>query len=72
MPGPPAVGLRQGYACKNRKYDAAVFLRNCTNNSAPIYGINFVNFTGGVNESQFIGTRFTGKRDRSQETAGAV
>ena len=60
-PGLLLGGLRLGYSWNNKKYDAALFCRNCTNNIKLIYGINFDNFTGVVNDPRIIGAQFTMK-----------
>ncbi|MBS0394842.1 MAG: TonB-dependent receptor [Proteobacteria bacterium] len=60
---PPLVlgGLRLGYEWAEKKYDVAVFCRNCTNAIKLVYGINFENFTGIINEPRIIGAQFSAK-----------
>ena len=60
----PAIwlgGLRLGYTWENKKYDAALFCRNCTNTVRLNGGINFENFTGFVNDPRIIGAQFSMK-----------
>lgn len=49
------VGLKLGYSWGNGKYDAAVFCRNCANTVKNIYGIDFHNLTGALNEPRTYG-----------------
>ncbi len=52
------VGLKLGYAWGNGKYDASLFCRNCANTVKNIYGIDFHNLTGALNESRTFGVNF--------------
>jgi iron complex outermembrane receptor protein len=54
-------GLRVGYTWAGRKYDAAVFCRNCTNQIRAIGGIDFDNRTGMINDPRIIGAQFSAK-----------
>jgi iron complex outermembrane receptor protein len=54
-------GFRIGYLWTDRKYEVAAFCRNCTNNIRLIYGINFNNFTGSVNEPRIVGAQLTAR-----------
>ena len=49
------VGLKLGYSWGNGKYDAALFCRNCANTVKNIYGIDFHNLTGALNEARTYG-----------------
>ena len=60
----PAIwlgGLRLGYSWDHKKYDAAIFCRNCTNTVRLNGGINFDNFTGMVNDPRIIGAQLSMK-----------
>jgi len=52
------AGLRVGYTWDNNKYEVAAFCRNCTDNVKLIYGINFDNFTGIINDPMIVGGQF--------------
>ena len=51
-------GLRLGYAWGGGKYDAAVYVRNITNQIRVVGGIDFNNLTGFVNEPRTYGVAF--------------
>jgi iron complex outermembrane receptor protein len=55
------MGLRVGYTWDNGKYEVAAFCRNCTDNVKLIYGINFDNFTGIINDPRIVGGQVTVK-----------
>ncbi|MCX7041535.1 MAG: TonB-dependent receptor [Gammaproteobacteria bacterium] len=54
-------GLRVGYAWADGDREVAVFGRNITNEEQLIYGIDFNNLTGVVNEPRTFGLEFKGK-----------
>jgi iron complex outermembrane receptor protein len=51
-------GLRAGYLWGNGKYEAAVFVRNITDQIRIVGGIDFNNLTGFINEPRFFGAQF--------------
>ena len=51
-------GLRTGYTWANGKYDAAVFVRNISNQTRIVGGIDFNNLTGFINEPRTFGAQF--------------
>ncbi len=51
-------GLRLGYQWGNGKYDAAAFVRNLTNQTRIVGGIDFNNLTGFINEPRMFGVQF--------------
>jgi iron complex outermembrane recepter protein len=55
------LGARIGYTWADKKYEIAVFCRNCTNEIRNIGGINFDNFTGFINDPRIIGGQFSMK-----------
>ena len=61
--GPSMVqgGLRVGYSWANKKYDAAVFCRNCTNQIRVIGAIDFENATGMINDPRIVGAQISAK-----------
>ena len=54
-------GLRVGYSWADGDREVAVFGRNITNEEQLIYGIDFNNLTGVVNEPRTLGLEFKGK-----------
>jgi len=52
------IGLRGGYQFGNGKYEAAVFVRNLTNQIRVVGGIDFNNLTGFINEPRTYGVQF--------------
>jgi len=54
-------GLRVGYSWADGDREVAVFGRNITNEEQLIYGIDFNNLTGVVNEPRTFGLEFKGK-----------
>ena len=54
-------GLRVGYSWADGDREVAVFGRNITNEEQLIYGIDFNNLTGVVNEPRTLGVEFKGK-----------
>jgi iron complex outermembrane recepter protein len=54
-------GLRVGYNWADGEREVAVFGRNITNEEQLIYGIDFNNLTGVVNEPRTFGVEFKGK-----------
>ncbi len=48
-------GLRIGYVFANKKYDVAAFVRNITDTTEAVGGIDFNNLTGFVNEPRIFG-----------------
>ena len=52
------LGARVGYTWDEKKYEVAVFCRNCTNEIRVIGGINFENFTGMINDPRIVGAQF--------------
>jgi iron complex outermembrane receptor protein len=61
--GPPLyqLGARLGYFWDQKKYEIAVFCRNCTDEIRVIGGINFENTTGFINDPRIVGVQFTMK-----------
>ncbi len=61
--GPAMVqgGARVGYSWANKKYDAAVFCRNCTNEIRAVGAIDFENATGMINDPRIVGAQFSAK-----------
>jgi iron complex outermembrane receptor protein len=55
------LGGRLGYSWNEKKYEVAVFCRNCTDQIRNIGGINFENFTGFINDPRIIGGQFSMK-----------
>jgi iron complex outermembrane receptor protein len=51
-------GLRTGYTWGNGKYDAAVFVRNISNQIRIVGGIDFDNLTGFINDPRTYGVQF--------------
>ena len=51
-------GVRVGYTWNSGKYDAAVFVRNLTDQIRIVGGIDFNNLTGFINEPRTIGVSF--------------
>ena len=51
-------GLRLGYTWGSSKYDAAVFVRNITDQIRVVGGIDFNNRTGFINEPRTFGAQF--------------
>ena len=50
-------GVKVGYSWGNGKYDASLFCRNCANTVQNIYGIDFHNLTGALNEPRTFGAQ---------------
>ena len=53
-------GLRLGYTWGKGQYDAAAFVRNLTNQTRIVGGIDFNNLTGFINEPRTFGVQFKG------------
>jgi iron complex outermembrane recepter protein len=51
-------GLRAGYVFGNGRYEAAAFVRNLTNQTRIVGGIDFNNLTGFINEPRTFGASF--------------
>jgi iron complex outermembrane recepter protein len=54
-------GLRVGYQFADKKYDIAAFVRNITDDTSAVGGIDFNNLTGFVNEPRIWGVEFSAK-----------
>jgi len=54
-------GLRLGFTWADKKYDAAIFCRNCTNQIRVIGGIDFADTLGYINDPRIIGAQFRAK-----------
>lgn len=52
-------GMRLGYSWQNARYDAALFVRNLTDETALIGAIDFNNLTGMINEPRIFGVEFS-------------
>ncbi|MBA4175670.1 MAG: TonB-dependent receptor [Leptothrix sp. (in: Bacteria)] len=52
------VGVRAGYNFGNGKYEAAAFVRNLTDTTRVVGGIDFNNLTGFINEPRTYGVSF--------------
>jgi iron complex outermembrane receptor protein len=53
------LGARVGIQWNDGKYELAAFCRNCTNEIRNIYGLDFDNLTGAINDPRVIGGQFT-------------